>query len=89
MEVNEMKDSKKNKVTQCPICKKDSFEFDSEIEALRCYNEFCRWTNKIAPAIDVPMSFLQYCFTQAEPGPKKEKLEGIIKKTKELSVTAE
>ncbi len=89
MEVNKMNSSEKKEVTQCPICQHESFEYDPEIEAFRCYDQFCRWTNKIAPAIDVPMSFLQFCFKQVEAGPKREKVKGIIEKTKELSIKVE
>ena len=66
---------------KCPMCRKGSFKYDSKTEAKRCYNEACGWSDKTEPAIDVPMSFLELCFSRAEPGPKKDKLKEIIDKT--------
>lgn len=86
--VNKMRDDEKKKLVQCPACEELSFEYDPDIDAFRCQNEFCRWTDKISPANDVPMSFLRYCLSRVEPGPKKEKIKRIIELTEKANLTA-
>ncbi len=79
------KNLEKEELKECPVCKEKTFKYDSEINANRCYNEFCRWTDKVAPAIDVPMSFLEDCFRRADPGPKKDKIREVIEETKRVN----
>lgn len=81
-----MEGAKKGKKMQCPVCKEMTFEYDEELGAFRCQNEFCRWTDNVAPAIDVPMGFLQYCLSKVESGPKKDKIKVIIQKTHDISI---
>ena len=69
---------------ECPVCKERSFKYDSVIDSNLCYNELCRWRDKVLPAIDVPMSFLENCLNKAEPGLKKDKIKEIIELTKEV-----
>ena len=83
-----MRDDEKKKVRECPVCKEVSFKYDPDIDAFRCQNEFCRWTDRIAPANDVPMSFLRYCLSRVEPGPKKEKIKRIIEVTEKANLAA-
>ena len=70
---------------QCPICMENTFKYDSTLGANRCYNEFCRWNDKVGIACDVPMSFLEYCLYNAKSGRHKEYIEKVIEKTREIN----
>lgn len=77
-------ENQKEKYMKCPVCNEMSFRYDPEIKANRCYNKFCRWTDKIKPATDVPMSFLEFCLRNIQSGPRKDKLKKIIEETKKM-----
>lgn len=79
-----MTNFKRDEYKKCPVCKSNTFKYDPEIKANRCYNEFCGWTDQVLPAHDVPMSFLKSCFNRIEPGPKKDKLMKIIEETERV-----
>ena len=81
-----MKGVKKGEMMQCPACKQMSFVYDDDLSAYRCQDEFCRWTDKVTPAIDVPIGFLKYCLGKVEPGPKKDKIKVIIEKTEAAQI---
>lgn len=80
-----MKKEKSEEFKECPVCKERTFKYDTELGANRCHNEFCGWRDKVAPAIDVPMQFLELCYEKAEPGPKKELVRKIIEATKKVN----
>lgn len=76
---------KKEEFSECPVCKKKTFLYDSEIKANRCHDGFCGWTDQVLPAIDVPKWFLEYCYQKAEPGPKKDLIKKIVEETEKIN----
>lgn len=80
-----MKVLEKEVFEQCPICEKESFKYDPQFDANRCYNETCRWNDKLGTACDVPISFLEHCFLNAKPGRHKEYIEKVMEKTKKIN----
>lgn len=79
------KELEKEVFEQCPICEEDTFKYDPQLGANRCYNEMCRWNDKIGIACDVPMSFLEYCLLHAKPGRHKEYIEKVIEETRKVN----
>lgn len=78
-------DFDKETYNQCPVCGQNTFRYDPDLGANRCADELCRWNDKIGTACDVPMSFLQYCFTHAKSGAHKEYIKQVIQETEKLA----
>lgn len=79
-----MKEEKSEGLKECPVCKEKTFQYDTELGANRCRSEFCGWDDKVLPAIDLPISYLERGYEETEPGPHKEKLRKIIDATKKI-----
>jgi len=73
---------RKEKEMLCPVCEKDIFCYNNSIGANKCQNEFCRFSDKVLPASDVLMSFLEYCKHNAKTEAHKEYIEKVIQVTR-------
>ena len=80
-----MNNIKEGTLRECPVCKEVTLIYDPQIEANVCHGGQCGWTDKIVPAIDVPLSFLELCLSKAQPGPKRDKLQGIMEITAKVN----
>lgn len=63
----------------CPICEQNTLKYDAEIENNRCYNEECRWVEKIRP--DVSEDLARYAFEHARNLKHKEFLRKVLHAT--------
>ncbi len=70
----------------CPVCAKPTFKYDPELEANRCYSEYCRFNDKVLPAPDVPMSFLEYCLKNAKSEAHASHIKRIIERIKQSAI---
>ncbi|MBN1377204.1 hypothetical protein JW949_02625 [Candidatus Woesearchaeota archaeon] len=68
---------------KCPCCGLSTFTYEPKLEENRCYNEACRFSDKVGIAPDVPMSFLEHCLSAAKSPVRKKIIEEVINKTKE------
>jgi len=66
----------------CPVCGKDTFQYDETLRANKCQNDFCRFSDKVLPAPDVPISFLEYCKKNARSEEHRKYIEKVIEATK-------
>lgn len=78
-------ESKKIVFEQCPICGEHTFRLDPSLGANRCFNELCRWNDKIGAASDVPISFLEFCFSHAKSSVHKQYIRRVIEETKKAT----
>jgi hypothetical protein len=78
-------ESNKMDLGQCPICGERTFRLDPDLGANRCFNELCRWNDKIGTAYDVPISFLEFCFLNAKSSVHKQYIGRVIEETKKAT----